>query len=141
MGTVHCLWSCRSYESVQEARRHDQHASEPHSRTIPRPGAVWLEWEGRRRGAGVRTRLAGAHRCASMSPPTCAVSIAEADRREANWSRRREIVGYCVGVLDESVEEKRQSLQDAGDDVSAQRKARGALYAEETKVRPGAALL
>ncbi|TFK87072.1 hypothetical protein K466DRAFT_523089 [Polyporus arcularius HHB13444] len=51
----------------------------------------------------------------------------------ANWSRRRDIVGYCVGVLDESVEEKRQALQDAGDDASAQRKARGALYAEEVK--------
>ncbi len=50
-------------------------------------------------------------------------------------------MGYCVGVLDESVEEKRQSLQDAGDDVSAQRKARGALYAEEVKVRLSGSLL
>ncbi len=32
------------------------------------------------------------------------------------------------------MEEKQRSLQDAGDDASAQRKARGALYAEEVKV-------
>ncbi|KAI0723167.1 caffeine-induced death protein 2-domain-containing protein [Earliella scabrosa] len=51
----------------------------------------------------------------------------------ANWSRRTDIVNYCVGVLDESVEAKRQSILDAGDDASAQRKARGALYAEEVK--------
>lgn len=55
-------------------------------------------------------------------------------RCEANWSRRRAIVNYCVGVVDESVDEKRQTLQDAGDDASVQRKARGALYAEEVKV-------
>ncbi|KAI0774150.1 caffeine-induced death protein 2 [Fomes fomentarius] len=51
----------------------------------------------------------------------------------ANWSRRKAIVNYCVGVADESVDEKRQTLQDAGDDASVQRKARGALYAEEVK--------
>ena len=79
-------------------------------------------------------RLYVSARCSSS--PYC-----RADRREANWSRRRDIVGYCVGVLDESVEEKRQSLQDAGDDVSAQRKARGALYAEEVKVRTQTFLL
>lgn len=77
MGTVHCLWSCRSYESVQEARRHYQHASEPHDRTVSGQGAVWLDWEGRRRGAGMRTRLAGAHRCASMSHPPGAVRTAK----------------------------------------------------------------
>ena len=42
---------------------------------------------------------------------------------------------YCVGVVEESVEAKRQSLGDAGDDAAAQRRARGALYAEEVKVR------
>ncbi|KAI0750662.1 caffeine-induced death protein 2-domain-containing protein [Daedaleopsis nitida] len=51
----------------------------------------------------------------------------------ANWSRRTEIVDYCVGVLDQSAHAKRQALQDAGDDASAQRRARGALYAEEVK--------
>ncbi|KAI0638054.1 caffeine-induced death protein 2-domain-containing protein [Trametes polyzona] len=51
----------------------------------------------------------------------------------ANWSRRKEIVDYCVGVMDESLEEKRQSLQNAGDDASAQRRAKGILYAEEVK--------
>ena len=62
--------------------------------------------------------------------------MTELTRREANWSRRTDIVNYCVGVLDESVEAKRQSILDAGDDASAQRKARGALYAEEVKVSP-----
>ncbi|KAI9066776.1 hypothetical protein FKP32DRAFT_1565142 [Trametes sanguinea] len=51
----------------------------------------------------------------------------------ANWSRRTDIVEYCVGVVDQSLEEKRQSLQSAGDDASAQRKAKGILYAEEVK--------
>ena len=45
------------------------------------------------------------------------------------------MVDYCVGVVDPSVEETQRSIQDAGDDASAQRKARGALYAEEVKVR------
>ncbi|KAI0353531.1 hypothetical protein OH77DRAFT_1406706 [Trametes cingulata] len=51
----------------------------------------------------------------------------------ANWSRRKEIVEYCVGVIDQSLEEKRQTLQNAGDDASAQRRAKGILYAEEVK--------
>lgn len=43
---------------------------------------------------------------------------------------------YCVGVVEESVEAKRQALQDsAGDDAASQRRARGTLYAEEVKVR------
>ncbi|OSC96803.1 hypothetical protein PYCCODRAFT_1440769 [Trametes coccinea BRFM310] len=51
----------------------------------------------------------------------------------ANWSRRKDIVEYCVAVVDQSLDEKRQSLQSAGDDASAQRKAKGILYAEEVK--------
>ncbi|KAL1944188.1 hypothetical protein VTO73DRAFT_3373 [Trametes versicolor] len=51
----------------------------------------------------------------------------------ANWSRRKDIVDYCVGVVDQSLEEKRELLQSAGDDASAQRKAKGVLYAEEVK--------
>ena len=43
-----------------------------------------------------------------------------------------------MGVVDQSVDAKRQALQDAGDDASAQRRARGALYAEEVKVGSGA---
>nr|VWO95188.1 Uncharacterized protein [Ganoderma boninense] len=39
-----------------------------------------------------------------------------------------------IGVLDESVEEKQRSLQDAGDDASAQRKARGALGNKRNQV-------
>lgn len=52
----------------------------------------------------------------------------------ANWSRRKDIVDYCVGVVDQSLDEQRQLLQDAGDDASARRKAQGILYAEEVKV-------
>lgn len=37
--------------------------------------------------------------------------------------------------MDQSLEEKRELLQSAGDDASAQRKAKGVLYAEEVKVR------
>ncbi|KAH8105959.1 caffeine-induced death protein 2-domain-containing protein [Cristinia sonorae] len=47
-----------------------------------------------------------------------------------NWKRRADIIEYCVGVVDVSVEKRKALL--AGDaDPSAQRKAKGALYAEE----------
>lgn len=42
---------------------------------------------------------------------------------------------YCVGVLEQSTEAQQQALQDAGDDPTALRRSRGALYAEEVKVR------
>ena len=66
---------------------------------------------------------------------TIAVTRMCTDILTANWSRRTDIVHYCVGVVDSSLDEKRQILQDAGDDASAQRKAKGILYAEEVKVR------
>lgn len=56
-------------------------------------------------------------------------------RRAANLARRTEIVTYCVGVVDESLEEKRKTIQDADGDASAQRRARNALFADEVKVR------
>ena len=63
------------------------------------------------------------------------------DRREANWTRRQDIVNYCVGVVDESLEAQRLSVADAGEDASARRRAKGALYAEEVKVRRPCTLL
>jgi hypothetical protein len=56
-----------------------------------------------------------------------------------NWKRRTEIVSYCVGVVDKSMAEKRQSMQDQAEDSSAQRRIQAALYADEVKVRPTAA--
>ncbi|KAI0092069.1 caffeine-induced death protein 2-domain-containing protein [Irpex rosettiformis] len=50
-----------------------------------------------------------------------------------NWNRRTEIVGYCVNVVDQSLEEKRASLANADADPAEQRKIKGVLYAEEVK--------
>ncbi|KAI0347198.1 hypothetical protein BDW22DRAFT_503602 [Trametopsis cervina] len=50
-----------------------------------------------------------------------------------NWTRRTEIVNYCVSVVDQSLEEKRASLQSVDDDPAAQRKIKGLLYADEVK--------
>ena len=50
-----------------------------------------------------------------------------------NWTRRTEIITYCVNVVDRSLEEKRTSLQDADTDPAVQRKTKGALFAEEVK--------
>jgi len=50
-----------------------------------------------------------------------------------NWKRRTEIVSYCVGVVDKSMAEKRQSMQDQAEDSSAQRRIQAALYADEVK--------
>lgn len=54
-----------------------------------------------------------------------------------NWKRRTEIVSYCVGVVDKSMVEKRQSMQDQSSDPSAQRRIQAALYSDEVKVRAG----
>jgi hypothetical protein len=50
-----------------------------------------------------------------------------------NWTRRTEIITYCVNVVDRSLEEKRTTLQDADADLVMQRKTKGALFAEEVK--------
>ncbi|KAH9938272.1 caffeine-induced death protein 2-domain-containing protein [Fomitopsis serialis] len=50
-----------------------------------------------------------------------------------NWTRRTEIVGYCVGVVDQSMEGKRMALDAETNDPAAQRRIQGALYAEEVK--------
>ncbi|EMD40825.1 hypothetical protein CERSUDRAFT_111409 [Gelatoporia subvermispora B] len=51
----------------------------------------------------------------------------------ANWKRRTEIIHYCVGVVDQSMEEKRNAMESQADDPAAKRKIQGALYAEEVK--------
>lgn len=53
---------------------------------------------------------------------------------EENWKRRTEIVEYCVGVVDQSMEQKRATLQSEDVDPATQRKIQGALFAEEVKV-------
>ncbi|KAI0322438.1 caffeine-induced death protein 2-domain-containing protein [Amylostereum chailletii] len=50
-----------------------------------------------------------------------------------NWKRRTEIIGYCVQVMDQSMGEKRKSMDEQEGDPSAQRRIQGALFAEEVK--------
>lgn len=52
----------------------------------------------------------------------------------ANWKRRTEIVQYCVGVVDQSMDSKRMAIEAETEDPAAQRRIQGALYAEEVKV-------
>ena len=54
---------------------------------------------------------------------------------EENWKRRTVIVEYCVDVVDQSMAQKRETLQKEDLDPATQRKVQGALYAEEVKVR------
>ena len=53
-----------------------------------------------------------------------------------NWKRREAIIEYCVGVVDRSVEEKRTALEQDPNaaDERVQRRIRGEMYAQETKV-------
>jgi hypothetical protein len=51
-----------------------------------------------------------------------------------NWRRRTEIVEYCVGVVDQSMDEKRKSIDTQEGDPKAQRKIQAELYSEEVKV-------
>ena len=57
------------------------------------------------------------------------------DTTTENWKRRKDIIDYCVGVVDVSLEEKRRVLFSQEADPATQRKVKGALYAEEVKVR------
>ncbi|KAH7929436.1 hypothetical protein BV22DRAFT_1002723 [Leucogyrophana mollusca] len=50
-----------------------------------------------------------------------------------NWKRRTEIVDYCVGVVDQSMDEKRKALDGQEGDARAQRKTQAALFADEVK--------
>ena len=56
-------------------------------------------------------------------------------RTIANWRRRTDIVEYCVGVVDRSMDSKRTAMEAETEDPAAQRRIQGALYAEEVKVR------
>ncbi|PSS05376.1 hypothetical protein PHLCEN_2v3865 [Hermanssonia centrifuga] len=50
-----------------------------------------------------------------------------------NWKRRTEIIEYCVTVVDQSKEEKQESLEKTDAEPSAQRKIRAELYSEQVK--------
>ncbi|THH20309.1 hypothetical protein EW146_g1010 [Bondarzewia mesenterica] len=50
-----------------------------------------------------------------------------------NWKRRTDVIEYCVGVVDQSMEQKRQALGESAGDPTAQRKIQGALFADEVK--------
>ncbi|TFY72951.1 hypothetical protein EVG20_g26 [Dentipellis fragilis] len=50
-----------------------------------------------------------------------------------NWKRRAEIIDYCVAVVDESVESKKQFINEKQDDPKEQRKMQGILYEEAVK--------
>ncbi|OCH92874.1 hypothetical protein OBBRIDRAFT_811381 [Obba rivulosa] len=52
---------------------------------------------------------------------------------EANWKRRTEIISYCVEVVDQSMEEKRKTLESQADDPVTKRRMQSALYTEEVK--------
>ncbi|KZT24513.1 hypothetical protein NEOLEDRAFT_1134891 [Neolentinus lepideus HHB14362 ss-1] len=50
-----------------------------------------------------------------------------------NWKRRTQIIEYCVGVVDASMDEKRNTIEDQADKPAEQRKLQAQLYAEEVK--------
>lgn len=52
----------------------------------------------------------------------------------ANWNRRTQLIEYCVGVVDQSLEEKRQSIQGQDVDPVLKRKTQAAMYSDEVKV-------
>ncbi|KIM46197.1 hypothetical protein M413DRAFT_16920 [Hebeloma cylindrosporum] len=50
-----------------------------------------------------------------------------------NWKRRTQLVEYCVAVVDQSLTEKRNTLEGQGQDPSSRRKIQGAIYEDEVK--------
>ncbi|EGN93051.1 hypothetical protein SERLA73DRAFT_64689 [Serpula lacrymans var. lacrymans S7.3] len=50
-----------------------------------------------------------------------------------NWKRRTEIIEYCDGVVDRSMQEKRGAVNDLKEDPRAQRKIQAALFADQVK--------
>ncbi|KAF8076374.1 caffeine-induced death protein 2-domain-containing protein [Lyophyllum atratum] len=50
-----------------------------------------------------------------------------------NWKRRTELVGYCVRVVDQSLDEKRSVLEDDAEDPATKRRAQGQIYEEQVK--------
>ncbi|KAJ4478045.1 caffeine-induced death protein 2-domain-containing protein [Lentinula aciculospora] len=51
----------------------------------------------------------------------------------ANWSRRKELIQYCVGVVDQSSQEKQDIVDSQTSSSSAVRKARAEKYSQEVK--------
>ncbi|CAE6524789.1 unnamed protein product [Rhizoctonia solani] len=51
----------------------------------------------------------------------------------ANWENRTEIVNYCVGVVDASMEAKRQTLAGQDPKLDENRRTASALYTDEVK--------
>ncbi|CAE6439555.1 unnamed protein product [Rhizoctonia solani] len=51
----------------------------------------------------------------------------------ANWENRTEIVNYCVGVVDASMEAKRQSLAGQDPKLDENRRTASSLYTDEVK--------
>ncbi|KAJ3869650.1 hypothetical protein EV359DRAFT_59611 [Lentinula novae-zelandiae] len=52
----------------------------------------------------------------------------------SNWSRRTELIEYCVGVVDKSNEEKQEIVDSQTSNPSEVRKARAEKYSQEVKV-------
>lgn len=57
----------------------------------------------------------------------------QAEVRADESEARKEIVDYCVTVVDQSLDEKRVSINNDDADPAMQRKLKGALFAEEVK--------
>ncbi|GAW05298.1 coiled-coil domain-containing protein 58 [Lentinula edodes] len=51
----------------------------------------------------------------------------------SNWSRRKELIEYCVGVVDKSNEEKQEIVDSQTSSPSEVRKARAEKYSQEVK--------
>ncbi|PPR06976.1 hypothetical protein CVT26_004296 [Gymnopilus dilepis] len=53
----------------------------------------------------------------------------------ANWKRRTQLVEYCVSVVDQSLNEKQETVADQTQDELSRRKIQGEIYAEQVKRR------
>jgi len=51
----------------------------------------------------------------------------------ANWKRRTQLIEYCVGVVDQSIEEKKKGIEDESLDPSSRKKMQAEMYGEEVK--------
>ncbi|KAI4524193.1 hypothetical protein K525DRAFT_360963 [Schizophyllum commune Loenen D] len=49
----------------------------------------------------------------------------------ANWKRRTTLIGYCVFVVDESIDSKRSQISEKQADSAAQRRIKGEMYSDE----------
>ena len=64
------------------------------------------------------------------SPRKCLAKRA----RTANWKRRTTLIGYCVSVVDESIDSKRSQISEKQADPTAQRRIKGEMYSDEVLV-------